>query len=147
MLHWTLLQWSCNVILYAGPSGQLLYILASIPGWGDQRSTFPLSRCVVKNMGTEWWWLCLYWWRSPARTRLFPALRRPSQVGHTGQHRPLTSWIMHYGHTLDSKHLTVLLFWLQQTQAASSTIPRLKILLEIACSALLHGKTYITPLS
>lgn len=26
------------------------------------------SRPVVKNMGTEWWWLCLYCWRSPAHT-------------------------------------------------------------------------------
>lgn len=109
MLHCTVLQWPCNAILYAGPSGQLLYTISLylVPKGPAQHF---LSRPVVKNMGTEWWWLCLYCWRSPAHTRLFPVLRCPSQVDLTGQHQPLTSWIMHYGHTLYSQpYITVLL--------------------------------------
>lgn len=67
MLHCTVLQWPCNAILYAGPSGQLLYTISLYVVLKGPAQHF-LSRPVVRNMGTEWWWLCLYCWRSPAHT-------------------------------------------------------------------------------
>ena len=105
MLHSTVLQWPCNAILYAGPSGQIL--LASISCWRDQRSTFSLGVLwkTWERSGDD----SVFIAEGHLHTRLFPVLRCPSQVDLTGQHRPLTSWIMHYGHTLYSMALTLLL--------------------------------------
>lgn len=67
MLHSTVLQWPCNAIRYAGPSGQLLYTITFylvLKGPAQHFFSWP----VVKNIGTEWWWLCLYSWRSLAHT-------------------------------------------------------------------------------
>ncbi len=99
MLHSTVLQWPCNAILYAGPSGQIL--LASISCWRDQRSTFSLGLLwkTWERSGDD----SVFIAEGHLHTRLFPVLRCPSQVDLTGQHRPLTSWIMHYGHTLYSR--------------------------------------------
>lgn len=95
MLHSTVLQWPCNAILYAGPSGQIL--LASISCWRDQRSTFSLGL-----LWKTWEWSgddSVFIAEGHLHTRLFPVPHCPSQVDLTGQHRPLTSWIMHCGHT------------------------------------------------
>lgn len=100
MLHSTVLQWPCNAILYAGPSGQI--VLASISCWRDQRSTFSLGLLwkTWERSGDD----SVFIAEGHLHTRL---LRCPSQVDLTGQHRPLTSWIMHYGHTLYSTYLTL----------------------------------------
>lgn len=105
MLHSAVLQWPCNAILHAGPSGQILW--ASISCQRDQHSIF--------SLGLLW----KPWERSGddsiliaeghLHTRLFPALLCPSQVDLTGRHRPRTSWIMHYGRTLYSTYCALLL--------------------------------------
>lgn len=104
MLHSAVLQWPCNAILHAGPSGQILW--ASISCQRDQHSIF--------SLGLLW----KPWERSGddsiliaeghLHTRLFPALLCPSQVDLTGRHRPRTSWIMHYGRTLYSTYCALL---------------------------------------
>lgn len=82
-------------------------LLASILCWRHQRSTFSPSllwKTWVRSGDDS-----VFIAEGHLQTRLFPVLRCRSRVDLPGQHRPLTSWIMHYGHTLYSVCLTLLL--------------------------------------
>ncbi len=94
MLPSTVMQWPCNAILDAGPSGQIL--LASVWCWKDQRSTFSpgLLWKTCEQSGDD----SVFIAEGHLHTCLFPLLHCSSQVDLTGRPRPQTSWIMHCEH-------------------------------------------------
>lgn len=132
LFHSTVLQWPCNAILYAGPSGQLLYTISFELGLKGPAQHFSpgLLWKTWERSGDD----SVFITEGHLHTRLFLVLRCPSQVDLTGQHRPVTSWIMHYGHILYStlSYLVAALFY----SSRAGLFFKVQLLFSLKCDTL-----------